>query len=115
MAARLTAENPRQSFALRLGCAFVEIERRLPLDLGHVARTMDGKGRVEAVERDLAEAALVNMPRYQDGAFAFGGRTQENAWASGLAIAGFKVRAFKTPRLGHGCYPPLCCRGERVR
>jgi hypothetical protein len=56
---------------------------------------------VQAVELDVAEVAMINMPPDKYFAFARGRSREENARASHITITGLEIRARNLPVLRH--------------
>jgi hypothetical protein len=58
-----------------------------------MTRGVNGEDGVQPVETGVAEVALVDVPGNKQGAVASCGRTEKDARASSVAIAGLKVAA----------------------
>jgi hypothetical protein len=106
MAARLAGKDPGQCLLLPIVRALVEVERRAPFGLHHVAGAVDRHGDVEAREVDLVVLALVDVPGHQHPALAFARRAEENAWARDVAVAGLEIGPLQLP--GHRPSHPSC-------
>ena len=114
-------EDRLQRFALSVICLVVDVEGDLPVPLGHRARRPRDQGDIQPVQRDLPEAAVIDVEAEGDLARALGrcrghrlaGR--EQAGANDIAVAVLEVLAANLPsRLSCShCEPPLRVKGWR--
>src|SRR5262249_17494662 len=106
-----SGEDLLQCGKLGRSCTVVDIQRREPLHLLHVARGIGSERDVEVIQIELVVVASLDVPGIKHRAVTATRRTHKNTRAEDFAAARLEIGAFQVPSRLHWIHSicrPIC-------